>query len=81
MLTPPGILTTLQRTRIRNHYHLRGSLAGDCVKAYCCVGCTLVQDEREVVQREEERRRFAGPGYSGVVAEEGYQRVQGMVYA
>ncbi|RPA98094.1 PLAC8-domain-containing protein [Choiromyces venosus 120613-1] len=74
-----GIFTTLQRTRIREKYRLEGSLASDCGKAYCCVMCTLVQDEREVRDREDERRRFSGPG-SGVVGEGGYRRQETMVY-
>ncbi|CAZ85350.1 unnamed protein product [Tuber melanosporum] len=73
------IFTTLQRTRIREKYRLEGSLASDCGKAYCCVMCTLVQDEREVRDREDERRRFAGPG-SGVVGDGGYRRQETMVY-
>lgn len=40
--------------------------------------CTLVQDEREVTHREDERRRFAGPG-SGVVGDGGYRR-ETMIY-
>lgn len=50
----------------------------DCGKAYCCVMCTLVQDDREVTDREDERRRFAGPG-SGIVGDRGYKR-ETMIY-
>lgn len=73
------IFTFLQRGRIREKYHLEGTLMSDCGKAYCCVMCTLVQDEREVSDREDERRRNAGPG-SGVVGETGYRRQGSMVY-
>lgn len=73
------ILTTLQRSRIRENYRLEGSVANDCMKAYCCSCCTLIQDDREVALREDERRRFAGPG-SGVVGGDGYRRQPTMAY-
>lgn len=73
------MLTTLQRTRIRENYRLQGSVASDCAKAYCCAFCTLIQDDREVNHREDERRRFAGPG-SGVVGDGGYRRQPTMSY-
>lgn len=68
-----------QRTRIREKYQLKGSLANDCGKAYCCGPCTLIQDEREVTHREDERRRFAGPS-DGAVGDGGYKRQETMVY-
>ncbi|KAL7266840.1 hypothetical protein RUND412_010595 [Rhizina undulata] len=73
------VFTVFQRTRIREKYRLEGSLGSDCTKAYCCVMCTLVQDDREVRDREDELRRFAGPG-SGAVGDAGYKRTEGMVY-
>ncbi|KAF8425200.1 PLAC8 family-domain-containing protein [Tirmania nivea] len=73
------VFTFLQRTRIRENYRLEGTVCGDCMRAYCCSCCTLIQDEREVMEREDERRRFAGPG-SGVVGQEGYKRSEGMTY-
>ncbi|KAI5843710.1 PLAC8 family-domain-containing protein [Tricharina praecox] len=73
------ILTTLQRSRIRENYRLEGSIANDCMKAYCCSCCALIQDDREVAHREDERRRFAGPG-SGVVGDGGYRRQPTMMY-
>jgi len=74
------VLTMLQRTRIRENYRLQGSAFSDCCKAYCCVMCTLVQDDREVAHREDERRRFAGPGNGAVGDGRGYQRSGAMVY-
>lgn len=68
----------LQRTRIREKYQLRGSITDDCCKAYCCGPCTLIQDEREVNDREDEKRRFAGPGSGGVPG--GYKKQETMVY-
>ena len=72
-------MTMIQRARVRDHYQLQGSVGGDCIKAYCCVSCTLVQDDREVKHREDEKRRFAGPG-SGVVGDSGYRRQPTMTY-
>ncbi|KAF8465324.1 PLAC8 family-domain-containing protein, partial [Kalaharituber pfeilii] len=72
------ILTFLQRAMIRERYKLDGSPCSDCLQGYCCSCCTLIQDEREVMLREDEKRRFEGPG-NGVVGE-GYKRVEGMKY-
>ncbi|KAA8912908.1 PLAC8 family-domain-containing protein [Sphaerosporella brunnea] len=73
------VLTTLQRSRIRENYRIEGSVASDCVKAYCCSCCVLIQDDREVRHREDQRRQFEGPG-SGVVGEGGYRRQPTMTY-
>ncbi|KAH0607196.1 uncharacterized protein H6S33_003184 [Morchella sextelata] len=72
------VFTMLQRTRIREKYQLEGSIANDCGKAYCCGPCTLIQDEREVTKREDERSRFAGPSKDMNVG--GYKKTQTMVY-
>ncbi|EPS36118.1 hypothetical protein H072_10442 [Dactylellina haptotyla CBS 200.50] len=73
------VFTMLQRTRIRELYHIKGSPIGDCAKSYYCPLCVLVQDEREIREREDERRRCAGPG-SGVVGEQGYKKPEKMSY-
>lgn len=67
----------LQRTRIRHHYKIEGSLGGDCVKGFCCCCCVAVQNEREVKEREESAQRWAGPAAGGT---EVYTRTTGMVY-
>lgn len=54
-------------------------MCGDCMRAYCCSCCTLIQDEREVMEREDEKRRFAGPG-GGAVGQDGYRKSEGMTY-
>jgi len=60
-------------------YQIKGSPFGDCAKAYYCPVCTLVQDERELREREDEKRRCAGPG-SGIVGEQGYKKPEKMSY-
>ncbi|KAF3930613.1 hypothetical protein ABW19_dt0205199 [Dactylella cylindrospora] len=73
------VFTMLQRTRIRELYQIKGSPMGDCAKAYYCPLCVLVQDEREIREREDEKRRCAGPG-SGIVGEQGYKKPEKMAY-
>ncbi|KAL4889592.1 PLAC8 family-domain-containing protein [Aspergillus ambiguus] len=51
------LLATIQHTRVRKTYGIRGDIASDCVRATCCTCCTLVQDETEIRKREEERAR------------------------
>lgn len=57
----PGLLASIQRTRIRKLYKLDGSFGSDCLKSFCCCCCVIMQDEREVRDREELIRRHAGP--------------------
>lgn len=61
LLTPIGILASLQRNSIRRQYKLEGNLGDDCVKGLCCCCCVIMQDEREVRDREELIRKQAGP--------------------
>lgn len=68
VLTPIGILASLQRNSIRRQYKLEGNLGGDCVKGLCCCCCVIMQDEREVRDREELIRRQAGPAISPYAA-------------
>ncbi|KAL4936010.1 hypothetical protein BDV06DRAFT_216991 [Aspergillus oleicola] len=49
------LLATIQHTRTRKAYDIPGSIASDCVRATCCTCCTLIQDEKEIRKREEER--------------------------
>jgi len=58
-------------------YQIEGSWAKDCVTACCCLPCALIQDEREVRDREDERRRQAGPAS----AIDSYIAPGGMEYA
>ncbi|KAL3474159.1 PLAC8 family-domain-containing protein [Aspergillus californicus] len=51
------LMATVQHTRTRKTYGIQGSLASDCVRATCCTCCTLIQDEKEIRKREEERAK------------------------
>ncbi|KAH8425246.1 DUF614 domain protein [Aspergillus melleus] len=53
------LLATVQHTRTRKAYGIRGDIASDCVRATCCTCCTLIQDETEIKKREEERGKAA----------------------
>lgn len=57
-----GVLATIQRTRVRRAYGIEGDVGGDCIRGCCCCCCTIGLSESEMVGREEERRRLAGPG-------------------
>lgn len=65
-----------QRIRIRHAYKLEGGMAGDCVRGACCCCCVALQNEREVREREESCRRWAGPA-----SQEVYQSSPQMVYS
>ncbi|KAF2873492.1 PLAC8 family-domain-containing protein, partial [Massariosphaeria phaeospora] len=65
-----------QRTRVRHAYKLSGSLGSDVVKAGCCCCCIAIQNEREVRDREESTRRWAGPASTEV-----YTAPRQMVYS
>jgi Cys-rich protein (TIGR01571 family) len=52
-----GLLATIQHTRTRKAYGIKGDIASDCVRATCCTCCTLIQDEKEIQRREEQRGR------------------------
>ncbi|KAK2767027.1 hypothetical protein FQN54_006345 [Arachnomyces sp. PD_36] len=51
------LFATIQHTRIRRAYKIEGSIPSDCVRATCCTCCTLIQDEREIRDREESARQ------------------------
>ncbi|KAF2808996.1 PLAC8-domain-containing protein [Mytilinidion resinicola] len=66
----------VQRTRLRHLYKLTGSLFSDIGKACCCCCCVAIQNEREIRDREESSRRWAGPANT-----ETYTAPGQMVYA
>ncbi|KAE8139914.1 DUF614 domain protein [Aspergillus pseudotamarii] len=53
------LMATFQHRRTRKAYGIRGDIASDCVRATCCTCCTLIQDEKEIKKREEERANAA----------------------
>ncbi|KAJ5966208.1 hypothetical protein N7481_012922 [Penicillium waksmanii] len=54
-----GLFATIQHTRTRKAYGIQGGIASDCVRATCCTCCTLIQDEKEIQEREKQRGRAA----------------------
>ncbi|KAL2837965.1 PLAC8 family-domain-containing protein [Aspergillus pseudoustus] len=62
------LLATVQHTRIRRAYAIQGSIASDCVRATCCTCCTLIQDEKEIRKREEERAKAARAAGAALVS-------------
>ncbi|KAF2126483.1 PLAC8-domain-containing protein [Dothidotthia symphoricarpi CBS 119687] len=71
------VFPMLQRTRIRHNYKLEGSIGGDCIRGACCCCCVAISNEKEVKEREESVRRWAGPATGG---SEVYTKTMGMVY-
>ncbi|KAJ5107219.1 hypothetical protein N7456_003894 [Penicillium angulare] len=53
------LLTTIQRRRTRKAYGIPGDTGSDCVRSTCCCCCTLIQNEKEIVKREDNRSRVA----------------------
>ncbi|KAI0053149.1 PLAC8-domain-containing protein [Auriscalpium vulgare] len=49
------ILQMLVRRDVRDRYRIRGNGCTDCLAAYCCQCCELVQESREL---EDEERTF-----------------------
>ncbi|KAL4887328.1 PLAC8 family-domain-containing protein [Aspergillus karnatakaensis] len=62
------LMATVQHTRTRKAYGIRGSIATDCVRATCCTCCTLIQDEKEIRKREEERAKAARAAGAALVS-------------
>lgn len=46
-----------QRREMREVYNLQGDCTEDCLCAYCCFPCDLVQQDKESHFREEENPR------------------------
>lgn len=41
-----------RRGDIRSMYDIRGNVLGDCARGFCCLPCTLIQNEKEVIYRQ-----------------------------
>jgi Cys-rich protein (TIGR01571 family) len=48
----PNSFPFFRRTDIRTMYDIRGNVLGDCGRAFCCMPCTLILNEKEVVYRQ-----------------------------
>ncbi|KAI5837176.1 PLAC8 family-domain-containing protein [Morchella snyderi] len=64
------IMGMRQRAEIRERYNIAGGGCGDYWRSLCCSCCSLIQEEREVRDRQKEKN-----------VARGYQKPQGMVYA
>ena len=53
LIVSSGFIVMLQHSRIRATYNIDGTAGGDCVQSLFCSRCTLMQDEWEIVAREE----------------------------
>ncbi|KAI5807201.1 PLAC8 family-domain-containing protein [Geopyxis carbonaria] len=66
LVTPLRLMMSRNlRAEIREQHNLEGGSCGDCFKACCCECCSLVQQEKEVIERSAEREKMMGkqPGY------------------
>lgn len=69
------VFTMSTRREIRYKYSIRGSNRGDCMRSACCPYCALVQEEREILLREDQKSNAAAGGNGGYG-----QRKDAMVY-
>ncbi|KAI9825683.1 MAG: hypothetical protein M1832_001027 [Thelocarpon impressellum] len=63
----------IKRGEMRAHYNLDGSGAGDCLRPYCCPCCTIMQEEKEALLRNQ-------GGVGATTTAQGYQKEGGMTY-
>lgn len=73
-----GLLAALTRGRVRHSYDIEGGVSEDFIEGCCCCCCAIIQSEREVRIREQQKGRWAGPS-SGLNLDS-YQRVESMRY-
>ena len=64
----------MKRGEMRAHYNLDGSGFGDFLRPCCCCWCSLVQEEKEALLRND------ALAAQGQAAAQGYQKEGGMVY-
>ena len=69
------VFTMSTRREIRCKYGIRGSNHGDCMRSACCPYCALVQEERDILLREDQKSNVAAGGNGGYG-----QRKDAMVY-
>jgi len=61
-----------QRDEIRHRYKLYGSCCGDCMRHTFCSPCTLCQEEKEIIYRDDELQNL--------IKAANYQKAPQMVY-
>ncbi|KAF1998021.1 hypothetical protein P154DRAFT_440066 [Amniculicola lignicola CBS 123094] len=49
------VMQAMQAADVREKYNLQGSCTGDLVKSFCCLCCSVVQAEKESLEREAEK--------------------------
>ncbi|KAB8217302.1 PLAC8 family-domain-containing protein [Aspergillus novoparasiticus] len=42
------LILARKRTDLRKRYRLSGGVCGDCLQAWCCSSCVLIQHEKEI---------------------------------
>jgi hypothetical protein len=52
------IIQMKQRGKVRQEYGLKGNGCTDCLMACCCTPCDLMQQDKEVKQREGEKQAY-----------------------
>lgn len=61
----------MQRTNVREQRGIKGSEGGDCILAYCCGCCTLIQEEKELSDPLMAGASHPPQGYAGSAAQAG----------
>jgi len=56
-----GVLPLIGRLKVRHAYRIEGGVCEDCLASFYCCCCVVIQNEREVREREERVRRNEGP--------------------
>ncbi|KUJ23885.1 PLAC8-domain-containing protein [Mollisia scopiformis] len=46
------IFNWMARTELRNKFGINGGGCGDCMTAWCCTCCSIIQNEKEVIGRQ-----------------------------
>lgn len=48
-------MTIMQRSQMRKKYNIQGTMIEDCLRSWCCMCCTIVQNNKEAEFRENEK--------------------------
>jgi len=54
------ILTMMKRGEIREKYDIKGDQMSDCLMSWCCGCCALIQQEKEIIARQESAGQSVG---------------------